>query len=84
LSCAGEKKALTFDSGGSKRHVKRLPMNLNVTMSFPGKIRIERFNEERESHTPLTDSFKCMLKGVINKNFGVLLDDAQILCVADP
>jgi hypothetical protein len=83
LSCAGEKKALPFNSGGSKRNVKRLPMNLNVTMSSPGKIRIERFNEERELHTPLTDSFKCMLKGVINKNFGVLLDNAQLLCVAD-
>jgi hypothetical protein len=84
LSCAGKKKALTFDSGDSKRHVKRLPMNLDVTMSSPGKIRIERFNEERELHTPLTDSFKRMMKGVINKNFGVLLDDAQLLCVADP
>jgi len=82
LSCAGKKKALPFDSGGSKRHVKRLPMNLDVRSS-PGKIRIERFNEERELHTPLTDSFKCMLKGVINRNFAVLLDDAQLLCVAD-
>jgi hypothetical protein len=82
LSCAGEKKALSFGSGGSKRHVKKLPMNVDVTMS-PGIIRIERFNEERELHTPLTDSFKCMLKGVINQNFGVVLDDAQLLCVAD-
>ncbi len=50
-------------------------MNLNVTMSSPGKIRIERFNEEHELHTPLTDSFNRMLKGVINKNFGVVLDN---------
>jgi hypothetical protein len=28
-------------------------------------------------------SINCMLKGVINKNFGVLLDTAQLLCVVD-
>jgi hypothetical protein len=44
----------------------------------------EKFNEERKLQTTLTDSSKCMLKRVINKNFGVVLDKAQLLCVVNP
>jgi len=49
----------------------------------PGKIRIEKFNEDRPLNTPITKAFIVLLKASIFRNFGVRLKDEHCQTVAD-
>jgi uncharacterized protein YfbU (UPF0304 family) len=44
---------------------------------------VDGFNKNRKVDTPLTNSFKILLRGVIFRNFGFRLDEKQLQAVAD-